>query len=93
MAVYWVQLQLRLRDTAYRNKLYVDLDALAGILHLLVGLGLVLLPGLLLLCQPFAAQYPPQAFDAAGIAALSQPCPQLNDAEPGIPAAHAADER
>ena len=87
-----VQLQLRIRNAAARHDLDVDLDALSRVLHLLVGLGAILLLWLFLLCHSLAAQNPPQAFDAAAVASFSQPCPQLHHADPGIPAVHVADE-
>ena len=71
---------------------HIDLDTLARIFHLFVGLGFVLFLWLLLLRQPLAAQHSPQAFYAAFVSTTSQSCPQFNDAECRIAPAHIADE-
>lgn len=76
-----VKKEVFISDTALGNDLDVDLDPLARTLHLLVGLGHVLFPGLFLLRQSLAAQHPPQAFHAARVAVASQPGPQLDDAQ------------
>ena len=83
-----IQLLLFISKAACRNKLNVDLNALAGISHLLVRLGLV---GCLCFRrrkqrQPFEDAV--QAFGTAGISSFSQPVPKLHHAELRITSAH-----
>ena len=71
--------------------LYIHLDPLPRISHLLVGLWLI---DWLLLCLWEQAQLSPdpeQALRAAGAAPLLQPVPQFHHAEAGVPAAHVPD--
>ena len=87
-----IEFQSRFCDAGSGNDLYVDLDALAGVLHLFIRLGGVLLPGLFLRCQSFASENAPQTFDAAAVSSLAQAAPEFYDAELGIAAPHVSDE-
>ena len=87
-----IELQFRIRDAGSGHDLYVNLDALARVLHLFIGLGCVLLPRLFLCCQSFASENAPQTFDAAAVSPLAQAAPEFYDAELGIAAAHVSDE-
>lgn len=86
------QAQLGICDTGLGNHLDVYLYSLAGIGHLLVGLSLV--SGFLLntMRKAQSAQHTEQALRAAGITSLSQPVPQLRQAQLWIPAAHVLDK-
>ena len=87
-----IQLHLRIGDAAAGYDLHIDLDALAGILHLLVRLRLVrfLLYGFF--DEALSPHHPPQAFDCSGIPSFSHSCPQLHDPEPGVSPVHVVDE-
>ena len=54
-----IELQFRVCDSGSGHDLYVNLDALAGVLHLFIGLGRVFLPGFFLLRQSFASENTP----------------------------------
>ena len=78
-------------DTGTRNDLDIDLDALAGIGHLLIGLR-----GIgVLLCrsreQLHTSHDPEQTLRLAGAASFTQPAPEFGQAEGGVPAAHVPD--
>ena len=86
------QAQVRIGDAAVRHHLYIHLDTLAGISHLLIGLGLV---GWLLLCLRKQAQLPhdpEQALRAAGITSFPQSVPQLHHTEVRIATAQVPDQ-
>lgn len=86
------QAKLRVRDASAGHHLYVHLDTLAWVGHLLIGLGLV---GRLLLClweQPQLPHHPEQTLRAAGITSLPQTVPQLHHAQIGVAAAHIPDQ-
>ena len=87
-----VQAEFRVCDTASGDHLHIHLDTLAGIGHLLVGLGLVSWFLLFRREQPQLSHDPEQALRAAGIAPLPQPVPQFHHAEAGVPAAHVPDQ-
>ena len=84
--------EFRVSDTASRNDFHIDLYALSGMSHLLIGLWNVLLFRLLGRKQPQPAHDPEQAFRAAGVAPGLQAMPQLDHAQRRISAAHIADE-
>ena len=71
-----------------RNNLDVDLDTLAGVGHLLVGLGLVWLLLWALRQSAKALKHPVQAFRAARIPALLEPAPQVDESQIGISPPH-----
>lgn len=71
-----------------RNNLDVDLDTLAGVGHLLVGLGLVWLLLWALRQSAKALKHPVQAFRAARIPALLEPAPQVDESQIGISSPH-----
>ena len=86
------QAKLVVWNTPAWHYLYIYLDPLAWIGHLLIRLGPVCL---FLLCrrkQPQFAQNTEQALWAAGIAPLPQPVPQLHHAQVWIAAAHIPDQ-
>ena len=86
------QAEFRVGNTVAGDHLHIHLDTLAGIGHLLVGLWLA---GRFLLFrreQPQLSHYPEQALRAAGVAALSQPVPQLHHTQLGISPAHVPDQ-
>jgi len=86
------QAEFRVGNTVAGDHLHIHLDTLAGIGHLLVGLWLA---GRFLLFrreQPQLSHYPEQALRAAGVAALSQPVPQLHHTQLGISPTHVPDQ-
>ena len=86
------QAQVWIGDALARNDLDVDLDALAGMRHLLVRSGNVLFLLLRRREHIKTMQHAAKRIDVSGIAPLSQSMPQLYDAEIGIPAPHVADQ-
>ena len=66
------------RTARARNNLDVNLDTLAGVGHLLVGLGLVWLLLWALRQSAKALKHPVQAFRAASVSAFLQPAPQVD---------------
>lgn len=88
-----VQAQLRVSNAATGDHLYIyiHLDTLAGIGHLLVGLWPV--GGFLLFRREHSQlpHYPEQALRAAGVAPLPQTVPQLYHTQIWIAAAHVPD--
>ena len=86
-----VQAEFRVCDTRSGNYFHIHLDPLAGIGHLLIGLGFLCL---VLLSRGKQSQLPhhaEQAFRAAGIAPHPQPVPKLHHAKIGVAAAHVPD--
>ncbi|MBC8533510.1 hypothetical protein, partial [Yeguia hominis] len=86
------QPKVRICDTAARNDLHADLNALTGIGHLLIRLGLVCLFGLFGGKQAHFSHDTEQTFRTACIAALPQAVPKFDHAQGRVPAAHVADE-
>ena len=74
------QAQLRVCNAAARDDLYIHLDALSGIGHLLVRLWLVSLFGFWIRKHPQPSHHAKQAFRTACIAATSQTMPQFDHA-------------
>ena len=70
-------------------EVYVDWDALAGVLHLLIGLGRVLPPGRCIRYRFLASENAPQAFDAAAVSSLARSAPAFCDTGLDIATAHA----
>ena len=87
-----VQAQFRVGDAASGDHLHIHLDALAGIGHLLVGLGFISWFLLFRREQAQLSHDPEQALRSAGVAPLPQTVPQFHHAEAGVPAAHVPDQ-
>ena len=85
------QAELRACNTLTRHNLYVHLNALPRMGHLLVRLGFVRLFRLFGRKQPHFAHDAEQALRTAGIAALPHTVPELDHTKRRIPAAHIAE--
>ena len=86
------QAKLRNCDAAAWNDLHIHLNALSRVSHLRIRLWLVLLFRLFGWKQPYLAHDAIQALRAAGIAALLQAVPKLDQAQLWISVAHITDE-
>ncbi len=86
------QAKLRIGNAFARNDLDVHLNTLAGILHLLIGFGLIFRFRLHCGEQAHFSHDPEQAFRAASISSLSQAVPQFDHSEVWVPSAKITDE-
>ena len=86
------QAKLRICDATARNDLYVHLNALSGMVHLLIRLWFVSIFGLFVRKHPQPSHYAKQALRVARIAALPQTMPKLDHAQRWVSAAHVTNE-
>ena len=87
-----VQAQFWVCNTASGDHFHIHLDALAGISHLLIGLGFISWFLLFGWEQTQRSHDPEQALRAAGVAPLPQTVPQFHHTQGWIAAAHIPDQ-